>query len=84
MKQVIIFALTASLFGCASAPPPAPGTALGDMSAEQHHEEAGEHDAMAADHEKQASTAQKAPQSAAHKKEAGEHSDVAEQHEAAK
>jgi hypothetical protein len=68
---------------CASTQEPAPGTAPGDMSAEEHSSEADEHDAMADEHRDEAQDSTKAPEAMEHNKEAKEHSDVADQHDAA-
>jgi len=68
---------------CASGPQPAPGTNPGDMSAEEHGEEASEHEDEAAAHEGEADRSNKLPEEQYHEGEAAEHQDVADQHKKA-
>ncbi len=72
--------LASGLVACSHSTTQAPGTMPGDMSQEQHLEEAAKHDAEASKHEKHVDMQSKGPQKVEHSHRAHEHSNVAEQH----
>ena len=72
--------LLSSVAACSPSTTQAPGTMPGDMSQEEHLEEAAQHDTEAARHEKHVDMQSKGPQKMEHSKRADQHSDVADQH----
>ena len=81
--RAVLVAALLMLSACASTQKPAPGTAPGDMSADEHRAEAAEHEDEAAMHEEEADKSQKLPQQVGHENEAAEEEDIAGQHEKA-
>jgi len=72
--------LAFSVAACSQSTTQAPGTMPGDMSQEEHLEEAAKHDAEAAKHDKHVDMQSKGPQRLEHSTQADEHSNVADQH----
>lgn len=82
-KIIAALFLSAGITACSQSTTQAPGTMPGDMSQEEHLEEAAKHDAEAAKHEKHVDMQSKGPQKMEHSSRADEHSDVADQHRGA-